>query len=305
MGLGRKKGPGGGGGVGAVLTVTAPAGVTVSVSKDGKTKTKTANADGLAVFKGLATGTWTLTITDGVQTSTKPVVITADYDTVIAFFSATVNITYPSGSTCTCSDGSTTLTAPDTSGTWACVVPNTGTWTVSCTNGTESKSETVTITADGQSVAVELAFWNGELFVNGDQFTSITGGWDGSGWVNGWGNAAVNGPSSITSAEITLTNNGREDILFGVFSGNKIDLSKYTKLVVTVGSSNASNFQLIVNDIKKASSDFGEVPVVAYTYLTKGTRTLDISKIDSGYIAAYFWSTGGTYTAKITDMHLE
>ena len=169
MGLGRKKGPGGGGGVGAVLTVTAPAGVTVSVSKDGKTKTKTANADGLAVFKGLATGTWTLTITDGVQTSTKPVVITADYDTVIAFFSATINITYPSGSTCTCSDGSTTLTAPDTSGTWACVVPNAGTWTVSCTNGTESKSVTAEITSDGQSMSVLLEYidWDKYIVFNG------------------------------------------------------------------------------------------------------------------------------------------
>lgn len=175
MGLGRKKGPGGGGGVGAVLTVTAPSGVTVSVSKDGKTKTKTANADGLAVFKGLATGTWTLTITDGVQTSTKPVVITADYDTVIAFFSATINITYPSGSTCTCSDGSTTLTAPDTSGTWACVVPNTGTWTVSCTNGTESKSETVEITADGQSenVVLEYIDWDKYIVYKGKTQKSI------------------------------------------------------------------------------------------------------------------------------------
>lgn len=165
MGLGRKKGPGGGGGVGAVLTVTAPAGVTVSVSKDGKTKTKTANADGLAVFKGLATGTWTLTITNGVQTSTKPVSVTADYSTVIAFFSATINITYPSGSTCTCSDGSTTFTAPDTSGTWACVVPNTGTWTVSCTDGTVSKSEIVEITADGQNASAVLEYIDWDKYI--------------------------------------------------------------------------------------------------------------------------------------------
>ena len=165
MGLGRKKGPGGGGGVGAVLTVTAPAGVTVSVSKDGKTKTKTANADGLAVFKGLETGTWTLTFTDGVQTSTKTVSVTADYSTVIAFFSATINITYPAGSTCTCSDGSTTFTAPDTSGTWACIVTNAGEWTVSCTDGTVSKSETVEITADGQSANAVLEYIDWDKYI--------------------------------------------------------------------------------------------------------------------------------------------
>lgn len=149
---------GGGSGVGGVLTVTAPAGVTVEVSKDGKTKRKTATEEGLAIFKGLATGTWTLTITNGVQTSTKPVVITADYSTVIAFFAATINITYPSGSICTCTDGTTTLTAPDTSGTWVCSVPNVGTWTVTITNGTETKSYPVSITQDGQTENVTLSY---------------------------------------------------------------------------------------------------------------------------------------------------
>lgn len=148
----------GGCGVGGVLTVTAPAGVTVSVSKDGKVKTKTANAEGLAVFKGLATGTWQLTITDGSQTSTKPVVITADYSTVIAFFMATIAITYPAGSICTCSDGVTTLTAPNTSGVWNCIVPNTGTWTVTVTDGENTTTKDVDITNDGQTETVTLDY---------------------------------------------------------------------------------------------------------------------------------------------------
>lgn len=75
----------GGGGVGGVLTVTAPAGVTASVSKDGKVKTKVVSADGVAVFKGLATGTWLLTITNGEQTATKYVEIATDYNTAISF----------------------------------------------------------------------------------------------------------------------------------------------------------------------------------------------------------------------------
>lgn len=210
----------GGGGVGGVLTVTAPAGVTVSVSKDGKVKTKTSNAEGLAVFKGLATGTWTLTITNGVQTSTKPVVITADYNTVIAFFSATINITYPVGSVCTCSNGSTTLTAPDTSGTWKCVVSNKGTWTVSCTNGTESKSETVSITTDGQNTSVELAYWDGQLYDAGD-FTSITGG-----WINNVGSIEIN------SSELLLDGSGCGDAIVRAATRNKIKFDGYSKLSI-------------------------------------------------------------------------
>ena len=124
---------GGGSGKGATLTVTAPAGATVTVSKDGKTKTKVSDSSGAAVFKGLSTGTWTLTITDGEQTAQKTVTVTADYSTAITFFAATIHITYPAGSICTATDGVTTLTAPDTSGTWDCVVPNAGTWTISST----------------------------------------------------------------------------------------------------------------------------------------------------------------------------
>jgi hypothetical protein len=161
----------------------------------------------------------------------------------------------------------------------------------------------VEITADGQSVAVELAYWNGELFVNGDQFTSITGGWNGSGWAVEGDPIGVSGPTSISSTGITITTT-REDVPFGMFSGKEIDLSKYTKLVVTVGSS-VANFWLIVNNKKKISKDFSEYPVVAHTSLSKGTKTLNISGINSGYIAAYLWTTGGNVTAKITDMHLE
>lgn len=148
----------GGGGSGGTLTATAPANVTVTVSKDGKTKTKNSGTTGVVVFKGLASGTWTLKITDGSQTSSKPVVVTADYSTVIAFFAATINVTYPSGSTCTATDGTTTLTAPDTSGTWACVVPNVGTWTVAATDGNDSTNKSVSITADGQTENVVLSY---------------------------------------------------------------------------------------------------------------------------------------------------
>lgn len=294
------------GGTGAALTVNAPVGATVSVSKDGKTKTKTANADGLAVFKGLATGTWTLTITDGVQTSTKTVVITADYNAVIAFFSATINITYPAGSSCTCSDGTAAFNAPDTSGTWACVVPNTGTWTVSCTDGIDSTSGTVEITTDGQSKSLTLSYWNGELYVNGNTFANVTGGWSSSGWSI----AGMSGSNwkprdaSIGSSEITITT-ASEDEPYGVFSGNEIDLRGYSKLSVTVESVSTTKAYLIVNNKKEASVNFEDYPVLAYAQLTTGTQTLPIANIDSGYIAAYIWSTGSAQTCKITDMHLE
>ena len=149
---------GGSGGTGATLTVTAPAGCTVTVSKDGKTKTKAAGTDGAAVFKGLSSGEWALTITDGDQTRTRSVTITADYSAVIAFFTATIQITYPEGSACTASDGNRMLSAPDTSGTWECVVPNAGTWTVTGTDGDQVSSRTAGITSEGQIVSITLTY---------------------------------------------------------------------------------------------------------------------------------------------------
>lgn len=74
-----------GGGSGGTLTVTAPANVTVTVSKDGKTKTKNSGTSGVVVFKGLAGGTWTVTITGDDKTAKKSVVIITDYSTAISF----------------------------------------------------------------------------------------------------------------------------------------------------------------------------------------------------------------------------
>lgn len=147
-----------GGGSGCILTITAVANETVTISKNGKSKSKTTDSKGVAVFRGLDTGKWTITIVrDGVPI-TRVATVTADYSVAIPLFAATINITYPAGSTCTCTDGTTTLTAPDTSGTWACVVPNVGTWTVAATDGNDSTNKSVSITADGQTENVVLSY---------------------------------------------------------------------------------------------------------------------------------------------------
>lgn len=73
---------------------------------------------------------------------------------------------YPAGSTCTCVKGGKTLTAKDTSGTWAFQIPEAGTWTVTSTDGTDTASTTVTISTEGQSESVELAY-NIEFVKNG------------------------------------------------------------------------------------------------------------------------------------------
>lgn len=272
-------GNGGGGGAGGILTVTAPAGVAISVEKDGKVKRKTVNTAGVAVFKGLDTGTWLLTITDGEQTAIQHVNITADYNAMIAFFTATISITYPAGSTCTCSDGVTTLTAPDTSGTWNCIVPNTGTWTVSCTDGVETAEDTVEITTDGQSVSVVLAYWNGELYDAGNEFEGVTGGWVVDNYTSqGWKYGATFNTDNIEIALISGKCVG------GVGTANAVDFSKYTKLKAKVTPSGSYTTTMYVLDQKGAVESYRIASTVSNGN-TQQTLTIDISGISSGYVS--------------------
>ena len=292
----------GGGGSGCILTITAPANVTVTVSKDGKTKTKNSGTSGVVVFKGLASGTWTLTITDGSQTSSKPVVVTADYSTVIAFFAATINITYPAGSTCTCSDGTTTISAPDTSGTWTCIVPNAGTWTVAATDGVENTSESVSITTDGQIVAIELSYllW---LYKSGNTYNAVTGGWSVSEYPSTGGSfdgvLTLNADSMLLSTEVFGGSVGYAN----AFTNNSIDLTGVNTLKFKItgigdtaysdkeGNTHKFRFSLVVANerpTKQAPTFAADMKILA-----TGEYSVDVSALTAGYVG--IWITTGGY----------
>ena len=71
---------------------------------------------------------------------------------------AAIGVTYPAGSTCTCTDGAKTFTLKNTSGQGIFIIPYAAAWIVSCTDGTETASETVRITIEGQSAKIELSY---------------------------------------------------------------------------------------------------------------------------------------------------
>ena len=72
---------------------------------------------------------------------------------------AVIAVTYPAGSVCTCSNGTKTFTAKDTSGK-ALFNVTVGEWTVKAedTAAGKSKSANVSITTDGQSSSVTLHY---------------------------------------------------------------------------------------------------------------------------------------------------
>lgn len=280
---------GGGGGMGATLTVTAPVGATVTVSKDGKSKTKVADSSGAAVFKGLATGEWTVAITDGEQTAQKTVTVTADYSTSISFFAAVINVTYPAGSTCNATDGVTTITAPDTSGTWDCVVPNLGAWTVSLDGDTV---RTFDITQNGETHTLRLQY----LYHDGVYNTSVTGTWT----------AIAKNPNadytdnadtptiSDSSSGFTITQNTRW--CYGIYYGQlNVDLTNYDSIAVSVtkhakGSDGHSNICIWTSIGTYISSNIAARQNITGT----GKFTVDISSITGGNIVGFSTGNGET-----------
>lgn len=65
-------------------------------------------------------------------------------------FAAVIQVTYNSGAVCTCAKGSTTLTAPDTSGSVNFKVKSKGTWTITVELGGNTETKEVSIITDGQ-----------------------------------------------------------------------------------------------------------------------------------------------------------
>ena len=228
--------------------------------------------------------------------------VTADYSVAIPLFAATINITYPAGSTCTCTDGTTTLSAPDTSGTWACIVPNAGTWTAAATDGVENTSESVSITTDGQIAAIELSYllW---LYKSGNTYNAVTGGW-----------SVAEHPSTGGSFDSVLTLNDDSMLLstevFGgsvayanAFTNNSIDLTGVNTLKFKItgigntaysdkeGNTHKFRFSLVVANERPTKQN----PTFAadMKILATGEYSVDVSAVTAGYVG--IWITTGGY----------
>ena len=304
-----------GGQTGAILTVTSSGAGTITVSNTslGKSYSKSVTAGGSAVFKGLQTGTWAIKLTDGSKTSTKNITITSDYSTSIAYFSATISITYPAKSTCVVKNSSGTTVASNTNTgtsakTWIATVNAKGTYTVTATatdGSGKTKSATVSITADGQSASVTLTY-ELVLFDGGDN-TSVTGGWKGKGVTPTVSNVLS---FSITNTDPTFPKAA------SVYTGNKFDLSKYNKLTVVKSEANGWYIGVTENEFSWGTypPQVDSIGFAAYTGLSgNDTRIeLDISGIDTEcYVATYIYASSKnpeldaeTYSATLTNITL-
>ncbi len=304
----------GGGGTGGELTVNAPAGVTViAVNREtAKTYTKNANSSGVAVFKGLPEGSYNVHIEQG-SNETEPISVTITYKSsvTIAWFAATIAITYPAGSVCTCSKDSTTFTAPDTSGLWTCTVPSTGTWTVSCTDGTDSVSKTVDITTDRQSASVELLY----AYILYDAAKNIkTGGWTDKGYGNHtvtWGDTELiihsrpdAGPSVawdanayVYTSDLDLTDYSTAEITVTEATGSWKSYTAGYWVGITNGAPGITD--------KANAADYPNNQVASTEFSEAGVVEIDITSVTSGNICLFTaagygqWSNSTLHITKV------
>lgn len=220
-----------------------------------------------------------------------------------AEFAATINVTFPSGSTVTCkhSDGTSVTATSSTSTTAKFVVPKTGTYTVTITDGTKTKSTTVSITADGQSKSATISY-DLVLFDKG-KYNSISRF-----------NASATAPSGYTLKRVapTLTAGStisltEEDNCDGsAFTNTTVNLTNYSTLKlnitrINIGKNSDGVSVKIYFGVTKSAAD-------NYTYAAKismqngqaiGTVSVDVSSLTGNYYIN-FLLTGWGATKQIT-----
>ena len=207
---------------------------------------------------------------------------------------AVIAVTYPEGSVCTCSNGTKTLRARNTSGK-ALFNVTVGEWTVSATDGSQTTSNTVSITAEGQIINVELKYipW---LYKDGDECVNVTGG-----WVESY-QPGLGGGTFKKENTYLFYDTGATQTADGV-TKNKINVTNFDELVVEVTDAFFTpNLQFSYWAIQLTASIDPIASEVATTTTTGNSATLDISSISGDYYVNV--SAGNGCQFKVTKVYL-
>lgn len=201
---------------------------------------------------------------------------------------ASIVVTYPAGSTCTCTLGSKVLTAKDTSGKWVFGLPSIGDWVVNAVKGSQSASKAVSITAEGQVETVTLMF---ELLLFNNGLV------DGIAWDYVY-NQDTDASSSISDviklSSMSWDNNislQRPVARRGISSA--IDLSKYSMLKIRTKACARSDgdAELWIGS-SLAGNNLGEASI---TKTAGQTTSIDVSAIAKSSFIMIWARSGNEY----------
>lgn len=200
-----------------------------------------------------------------------------------------IAVTYPAGSACTCSNGTKTLRAKNTSGVVVFSIPSAGDWTVNSTNGTLSRSHTITVAA-GNIYNLNIVY-SVYLLQNGVFNTEITGGNE------------FTGNCSLSDGKIVLTRSGTNG--GGFTFANAIDITNYSRIVFTVTQSNYLSYPITCGAGSTKSKILNlSAEAVSNTDDTTNTPVTVIADISS-ITGNWYVGAAGVCNATITEIVLE
>lgn len=207
---------------------------------------------------------------------------------------AVIAVSYPEGSACTCSNGSKTITAPDTSGNVIFDV-SPGKWTVRAEDTTagKSKESEVTVAADGESHEVTLTY---ELILfNAGSYAEETGGWTG------------------ISGNVLKSSTSCND-MDGVYqwtcqTNNPVNLANYKTLYIIVSSVAQSYYYTCYFGVGTSKTSHASRVEIG----SAKTYSIDVSKLNAPYYLSLYHggaasqngATNGNTTVKISKVWLE
>lgn len=201
---------------------------------------------------------------------------------------ASIVVSYPAGSTLTCTLGSKVLTAKDTSGKWVFGLPSIGDWVVKAVKGSQSASKAVSITAEGQAETVTLMF---ELLLFNNGLV------DGIAWDYVY-NQDTDASSSISDV-IKLSSTSWDNNISlqhpvarrGILSA--IDLSKYSMLKIRTKACARSDgdAELWIGS-SLAGDDLGKASI---TKTAGQTTSIDVSAIAKSSFITIWARSGNEY----------
>lgn len=195
---------------------------------------------------------------------------------------ASITVTYPVGSTLTCTLGSKVLTAKDTSGRWVFGLPSTGNWVVKAVKDSKSKSATVKITAEGQTKTVELAY---------DYVIFNSGGLN-SAYSDGGGGATVTVTTDSSGVKIlNFPSGGGYNRM--AYLKPAVNLTNYKTLKIS-GFATADRKFAVWKTVPDSNNAGMTASVVIKRGTSKSSYTIDVSNLTGNYYLGTQYATGGT-----------
>ena len=310
--------------VAGVIRVSYPANSTLVITgtSSGKQFAKdintTSSAKAYIFLAPIGDASYTLTATNTAgETVSKQVYVAKDQvqSVTLAYFSATIKVTYPAKSSCVIKNSSGTQVAGDTNTgtaakTWTATVGASGTYTITATatdGSGKSKSTTVSITTDGQTASATLTY---ELILfDGTDNTSATGGWTFGEWASGGSEFS---DATISNNQIVYS----QSSYGGIFTKKQIDVTDYKTLYCectitgyleyanSFGISKSTNQAIVDSGMDMNSKFVARKALAAGTYTGSNALSVDISNVSGNCSLGFGVFCSSTLTIKINKVWL-